>query len=234
MQFKPADSVHELNAKKDPQTVTPEGKRVDKLIDGVVLREATTHLDERGELCEIYNPAWNLSDDAIVYVYQASVRPGKLKGWIYHAKQYDRLFVSAGVLKWVLYDLRPDSPTKHMFNEIYLSDRRRGLLIIPPYVAHAVQNVGTSEAFSSTCPRGPTITPIPTNTASLSIPVKSPTPSTPDRGGSAVFDRLPPPSRVCRLTCSRTPAYRLDSRQSCRRHPAQGRDHTGRYAGFPR
>jgi dTDP-4-dehydrorhamnose 3,5-epimerase-like enzyme len=82
MQFKPADSVHELNAKKDPQTVTPEGKRVDKLIDGVVLREATTHLDERGELCEIYNPAWNLSDDAIVYVYQASVRPGKLKGWI--------------------------------------------------------------------------------------------------------------------------------------------------------
>jgi dTDP-4-dehydrorhamnose 3,5-epimerase-like enzyme len=65
-----------------------------------------------------------------------------------------------------------------MFNEIYLSDRRRGLLIIPPYVAHAVQNVGTSEAFSSTCPRGPTITPIPTNTASPSIPVKSPTPST--------------------------------------------------------
>jgi dTDP-4-dehydrorhamnose 3,5-epimerase len=91
----------------------------------------------------------------MVYAYQTSVRPGKLKGWVYHAKQYDRLFVSAGVLKWVLYDLRPDSPTKHMFNEIYLSDRRRGLLIIPPYVAHAVQNVGTSEAFFINLPTRP-------------------------------------------------------------------------------
>jgi hypothetical protein len=80
MQFKPADSVHELNAKKDPQTVTPEGKRVDN--SSTAWCFARQRLTSTSGVSEIYNPAWNLSDDAIVYVYQASGRPGKLKGWI--------------------------------------------------------------------------------------------------------------------------------------------------------
>ena len=63
--------------------------------------------------------------------------------------------MSSGVLKWVLYDLRPDSPTRHMLNEFHLGDRRRGLLIIPPYVAHTVQNVGTNEAFFVNLPTRP-------------------------------------------------------------------------------
>jgi hypothetical protein len=29
---------------------------------------ATTHLDERGEVCEIYNPAWGVMDAPLVYV----------------------------------------------------------------------------------------------------------------------------------------------------------------------
>jgi dTDP-4-dehydrorhamnose 3,5-epimerase len=105
-----------------------------------------TQIDERGELCEIYNPAWGVSDAPLVYVYSVMIRPGKLKGWVYHAKQHDRVFVSVGVLKWVLYDLRENSPTKHMINEFYMGERRPGLLTIPPYVAHATQNVGTIEA----------------------------------------------------------------------------------------
>jgi dTDP-4-dehydrorhamnose 3,5-epimerase len=78
-----------------------------------------------------------------------------LKGWVYHVKQHDRLFVSIGFMKWVLYDLREGSPTKHIFNEFYLSERRRGLLIIPPYVAHAAQNVGTTEAVFVNLPTRP-------------------------------------------------------------------------------
>lgn len=144
-----------IEGKKDTQTVTPDGRRVAKLIAGVSVRQAITHEDERGELCEIYDPAWGVLDAPLVYVYQTSIRPGRLKGWVFHKQQTDRLFASMGVLKIVLFDLRDDSPTKDLLNEIFLSERNRGLLVIPPYVAHAVQNVGDTEAVFINMPTRP-------------------------------------------------------------------------------
>ena len=52
-------------ATKLQQTVTSEGERVDRLIDGVRIRSATTQPDERGTVCEVYNPAWGLSDEPL-------------------------------------------------------------------------------------------------------------------------------------------------------------------------
>ena len=69
-----------IEGKRDGATVTPEGKRISKLIDGVVVRYATTHADERGELCEIYDPAWGITPEAMVYCYLTVVRAGKVKG----------------------------------------------------------------------------------------------------------------------------------------------------------
>ena len=131
-----------LQGRKDKATVKPSGERLDERIDGVQLRYATTHFDERGELCEIYDPAWGLMPDPLVYVYTAVIRPGKVKGWVYHKAQSDRMFVLSGFLKIVLYDPRQDSPTRGMVNEIHLTERNRGLVVIPPLVVHAVQNVG--------------------------------------------------------------------------------------------
>jgi dTDP-4-dehydrorhamnose 3,5-epimerase len=68
--------------KKDRQTVTPEGKSVLPLIHDVHIRYAVTHPDERGTICEIYNPAWNFSDAPVVYVYQVTLRPRRVKGWV--------------------------------------------------------------------------------------------------------------------------------------------------------
>lgn len=81
---------------KDRQTVTPEGVHTDPRIAGVVVRPAVTHVDERGELCEIYNPAWGAHESPMVYAYQSMIRPGKVKGWIVHHLQDDRVFVTWG------------------------------------------------------------------------------------------------------------------------------------------
>jgi dTDP-4-dehydrorhamnose 3,5-epimerase-like enzyme len=62
-------------------------------------------VDERGEICEIYNPAWGILDTPLVYVYQA------IKGRVYHKEQDDRLFV-------VLYDMRDGSPTEGQIQEV--------------------------------------------------------------------------------------------------------------------
>lgn len=131
---------------KDAQTVTPAGQSVQPLIHGVRLRYALTIPDERGTICEMYNPAWDFSDAPLVYVYQTTVRPGKVKGWVVHRKQDDRLFITLGSLKWVLYDDRPDSPTYKKLNVLYLSEQNRGLLLVPSGVYHAVQNVGYTDA----------------------------------------------------------------------------------------
>jgi dTDP-4-dehydrorhamnose 3,5-epimerase len=128
---------------------------VGALIDGVVVRLATTLPDERGELCEIFNPAWTVSDAPLVHVYQAIVRPGKVKGWVVHYEQDDRLFISLGTVKIVLFDGREGSPTYRQIDEIVLGERNRGLVIVPRGVFHAIQNVGQSDALFLNLPTKP-------------------------------------------------------------------------------
>ncbi len=50
-------------AKQDRQTTTLSGEPIIDLIDGVKIRSASTLADERGTLCEIFNPAWEFSAD---------------------------------------------------------------------------------------------------------------------------------------------------------------------------
>ena len=135
--------------------MTPDGTRVQALIDGVRLRPAVTQVDERGTLCEIYDPGWGFTDEPLVYVYQTTVEPGQAKGWMLHRLQDDRLFFSSGRAKVVLFDERDGSPTHGLINEHYFSDHRRGLLRIPAGVWHAVQNIGQTEVVFVNCPTRP-------------------------------------------------------------------------------
>lgn len=141
--------------RKDVQTVNDEGQSVAPLIHGVKIRAAVTIPDERGTVCEIYNPAWDFSDAPLVYIYQITVRPGRIKGWVLHYEQDDRLFVSQGTVRIVLYDNREDSPTYKMVNELFLSEVNRGLVFIPRGVYHAIQNVGHTDALFINMPTKP-------------------------------------------------------------------------------
>lgn len=136
----------ELPTAPDRQTVTPQGQLVQSLIDGVKVRLAVTHPDERGDLCEVFSTAWDFDDDPMVYSYFASIRPGQTKGWVKHLLQTDRLFLAIGSFRVALYDDRPESPTYQKLNVLNFSDRKRGLVRIPPGVFHAVQNVGHVDA----------------------------------------------------------------------------------------
>lgn len=131
---------------KDQQTVTPEGKPIHQQIADVVIHRRPLHEDERGELMEVYNPAWGIHPDPLVYVYMATVRPNSVKGWVMHMKQDDRVFVISGVMRWALFDNRPQSPTYKVLNVFTVSERNRALLTIPKGVFHAAQNVGLQDA----------------------------------------------------------------------------------------
>lgn len=141
--------------RKDTPTVTPEGESLQPRIDGVIVRRLRTLEDARGEVTEIYRPGWDLHPDPLVYVYQSTLRPGAIKGWIVHEQQDDRLFLNVGVMRWVLYDSRTASPTCGLLNELVFSERNRALLIIPRGVYHAVQNIGTNDAMFINMPTRP-------------------------------------------------------------------------------
>jgi dTDP-4-dehydrorhamnose 3,5-epimerase len=140
---------------RDSQTVTAEGRSVQELLEGVRVRPATTQLDERGSICEIYSPAWGFTDEPVVWVYQTTIRPGQAKGWVLHLEQDDRLFFSTGDVKVVLYDARPESPTFGQVNVHCFGESNRGLLRIPAGVYHAIQNVGQHDVVFVNLPTQP-------------------------------------------------------------------------------
>lgn len=137
---------------KRPQTVSPAGEYVAPAIDGVRVRRAVTHPDARGTVCEILSADWDFSDKPLVYVYEITIRPGVVKGWIKHDLQDDRLFTMEGAIRVVLYDARPDSPTRGLVTDQCFDDHSRAIVLIPAGVWHAIGNVGLTDARLVNCP----------------------------------------------------------------------------------
>lgn len=142
-------------ARKDVATVGSDGTSLQDAIAGVEVRRAVTHADERGTLCEIFDPRWGFTDDPLVYAYLVTLRPGQIRGWVVHLVQNDRLFVYEGVVRIVLYDARTDSETYGRLNVLHHGTHDRGLVRIPAGVYHALQNVGDREAAFVNLPSEP-------------------------------------------------------------------------------
>jgi len=136
-----------IEPQKAIPTVTLTGERLQTLIDGIKIHQQVTQQDHRGTLTEIYSPFWNFDTIPLVYIYTVSVYPAKIKGWAVHYVQTDRYFFYTGSAKLVLYDSRPESSTYGMINELYFSETNRCVVLVPPHVYHAVQNVGATEVL---------------------------------------------------------------------------------------
>jgi dTDP-4-dehydrorhamnose 3,5-epimerase len=127
---------------RDRQTVTADGRRTDALLEGVVVRDLVTHVDERGTVCELFDPRWGVSPAEMVFAYTFTIRPGHAKGWGLHHDHEDRYAFLEGELEVVLFDAREDSPTAQQESRLFLSELRRQLVIIPRGVWHAERNIG--------------------------------------------------------------------------------------------
>lgn len=130
---------------QDTQTVTPDGRRLAPLPAGMVVRELVTHTDERGTVCELYDPRWGAHPDPLVFAYMFTIRPGAAKGWGVHRRHDDRYAFLSGELELVLYDERPDVETSGLVSRLFLSGRHRALVTIPSGVWHAERNIGQED-----------------------------------------------------------------------------------------
>ncbi len=111
------------------------------MIDGVQIKQLKVNADERGSLMEILR-----SDDEIFekfgQVYVSVNYPNVVRAWHYHKIQNDHFVVVKGMAKVVLYDSRPDSPTKGELSEYFLGERNNIVLKIPQGVMHGYKTIG--------------------------------------------------------------------------------------------
>jgi dTDP-4-dehydrorhamnose 3,5-epimerase len=135
------------HAKKDKQSITKEWQFLGpSRIDGVWLREVRNVAKDNGSLVEIVRSEWLEENKIIDQVFQVTLTPNGISAWHAHEVTTDRLFVTEGLIKIVLYDSREGSPTFGVINEFRLGSIRPGLLIIPPKVWHGVQNCASTDA----------------------------------------------------------------------------------------
>jgi dTDP-4-dehydrorhamnose 3,5-epimerase len=131
---------------KDKASVSADGTPLAQLPHGVTFRDLPLHIDERGSVRELYDPRWQWHRDPLVFVYCFTLRPGFIKGWGLHLKHEDRYFVLRGEMEVVMYDERPDSPTRGQVSSVVLSEYHGRLMNIPAGVWHANRNLGRTDA----------------------------------------------------------------------------------------
>ncbi|MFQ5882330.1 MAG: dTDP-4-dehydrorhamnose 3,5-epimerase family protein [Candidatus Methylomirabilales bacterium] len=121
------------------------------LIQGVVTRQLSRIVDERGYLAELLRRDWDLFE-RFGQLYLTTARPGVIKAWHMHRKQTDYFVCIHGMVKLVLCDAREDSPTHRMINEFFMGEENLLLVKIPPQVMHGFKSIGTSTAVMLNCP----------------------------------------------------------------------------------
>jgi len=120
-------------------------------IKGVVTRQLTRIVDERGYLAELLRSDWDIFE-RFGQLYLTAARPGVVKAWHMHRKQTDHFVCIQGMAKLVLYDTRKESPTHGVIHELFMGVENFILVKIPPLVMHGFKAIGTEMAVMLNCP----------------------------------------------------------------------------------
>jgi dTDP-4-dehydrorhamnose 3,5-epimerase len=131
-------------ARKDPPTVTAEGRLIRRGLAGVEVRESCNIVTRNGLTTEVYRADWGLAAP-VAQTLCVSLRAHAVSAWHCHERQLDRVFVVAGSARLVLYDDRDGSPTRGQLDELLLDRARPTLVTIPPGIWHGMQNLGAAE-----------------------------------------------------------------------------------------
>ena len=111
-------------------------------IHDVVVKKLVTYSDDRGYFREILRD----DDNLLKQFGQTSFTktyPGVVKAFHWHQAQDDLWYVADGMIRVVLYDRRPDSPSYQQTQVIFAGEDNPVLILIPIGIAHGYQVLGT-------------------------------------------------------------------------------------------
>lgn len=112
-------------------------------IDGVLIFPVLSIPDERGCVWKTEDPTFLVKD-----VYITVVRYGAIKAW--HGYETKRIFYTtiSGVVKLVLFDMRKNSLTNGVFDELFLGKDSRFSVEIPPGVYAGFKGISQEDAIT--------------------------------------------------------------------------------------
>jgi dTDP-4-dehydrorhamnose 3,5-epimerase len=120
------------------------------MIDGVKVTPLRQIPDERGVIMHMMR-----SNDEVFQsfgeVYFSGVNPGAIKAWHIHKEMILNYAVPLGQIKFVLYDDRPESPTRGQIEELFLGYANYCLVTVPPMVWNGFKGLGTSMSLVANC-----------------------------------------------------------------------------------
>lgn len=116
------------------------------MIDGVVVKPLAQIPDERGTIIKMQEST-DAEFKGFGEVYFSTVYPGVVKGWHLHEANVLNYCVVRGAIKLVLFDDREGSSTRGQTQELFLGDKNRVLVQIPPMVWNGFKGIGTEEAI---------------------------------------------------------------------------------------
>ena len=120
-------------------------------LEGVFLKELNAHIDDRGDVIELWSTSWPEFKDGIVinatHSYQSSTDPGVVKCWHLHEIHTDQFTVTRGKLQVSLVDIREDSPTFGKANFVIMGNGIPRFLKIPAGIMHGWKALGDTESI---------------------------------------------------------------------------------------
>jgi dTDP-4-dehydrorhamnose 3,5-epimerase len=107
----------------------------EKGIEGVVVRALRKIPDVRGTIMHGVRSDNILNDFGEVYFKK--LYAGIINGWHVHESLILNYICVCGMMKVVLYDMREDSATRGVIQEVFMGDDNYVLLHVPPGIANA-------------------------------------------------------------------------------------------------
>lgn len=136
---------------KDLQSVEPGGRIRLRLPQDAQVHEMPNIVTANGVTTEVFRPDWGLAPQEVRHIIHVRLHGWAVSAWHCHEKQTDRVFVTDGSLRMVMFDAREGSSTKGMLTELRLSRMRPMLVTVPPGVWHGMQNLAAQECGFVNC-----------------------------------------------------------------------------------
>ncbi len=120
------------------------------MIEGVRVTPLKQFFDERGKVMHMLR-----ADDphfqCFGEIYFSCTYPGAVKAWHQHKRMTLNYAVISGSVKCVLYDDRPESSTRGVLEEYFMSPEHYFLLSVPPMIWNGWKGIGTTPSIVANC-----------------------------------------------------------------------------------
>ena len=120
------------------------------MIEGVIITPLKQIIDERGKVMHM------LREDSPIFshfgeIYFSCTNPGAIKAWHLHKQMTLNYACIDGQIKFVLFDDRPNSKTRGLVQEIFLSPENYCLVTVPPQIWNGFKGVGVKPSIVANC-----------------------------------------------------------------------------------